>query len=176
MKGTIVGVVATAIACIAGIVYTEWRNTDPNISGAWINVSADTITLCLVMIVVFALSILLMLGGRLLWPMVRQRLISPKQRFAELAPELHALKRTHYPSPEEKMRTIVTLEKLYNLGINLPGPEHIIERHWVERSRAWESLGSCFQELAVLADEGRLDQAREVADQYAKRMAEPIRL
>ena len=50
MKGTIVSVVATIVACVVGIIYTEWRNTDPHIAGTWITVSADFITLALLIV------------------------------------------------------------------------------------------------------------------------------
>ncbi len=50
MKGTIVSVVATILACVVGIIYTEWRNTDPHIAGEWVTVSADFITLALLIV------------------------------------------------------------------------------------------------------------------------------
>ncbi len=91
MKWNIVLGVAGIVATIAGTVYTQWPGTDPNISSAWVNVSADMITLVLVMIGTFASLVLFVLSSRPLWPAVRQRLKSRRRRFVELAPELREL-------------------------------------------------------------------------------------
>ena len=180
MKGTIVGLVGTAIACAIGIGYTEWRNTDPNISGAWINVSADMVTLGLVMIGGAALSILLILASSPLWPAVRQRLKTRRQRFKELAPDLRELQqmtlvrgvvptRRTTPSIEHRTRTLLILGKLNALGIDC-SPAINIE----SRLQVWRTLEECFEALAVLADAGRLDAAKGAADAFRGEISDYI--
>jgi len=171
MKWNIVNFSATVIfgvVSVVGLIYTLWPGTDPNISSAYVNVSADMIALGLLLLGAVALSIPLILGSRLLWPVVRQRLKTRRQRFSELAPELHTLPSIYSSSPAREMRFRVMLDKLRNLGINLPGPEH--SNSLSHSIRLWILLDRCFQDLAILADEGRLDQAREVSKRYAKRM------
>ena len=180
MKGTIVGVVATIIACVVGIGYTEWRNTDPNISGEWVNVSADMITLGLMMIGSAALFVLLVLAGRLLWPAVRRRLKSRRQRFMELAPELRELQDMtlvvtippyhQIPSLEERTRAFLMVKSLANLGIDCSPPIH---GGW--GLRPWRILEDCFEMLAVLAYAGELDDAKESAKVFREQIREELR-
>ena len=175
MKWNIALGVAGIVATIAGTVYTQWPSTDPRISWAGVTVSADMITLGLVMLGASLLSILLILASRPLWPVVRQRLKSRRQRFMELAPELRELSRmTHstsqivgeptqaiMPSAEHRTRTFLMVEKLKGLGVDCSTS---VQSN--STLRTWRTLSSCFEVLAVLADARKLDEAKEAGKAF----------
>lgn len=174
-KWNIVNLSATVIfgvVSVVGLIYTLSPGTDPNISGAWVNVSADMITLGLLLLGAVALSIPLILVVRLLSPAVRQRLKSRRRRFAELATELRELQHMtvvrgvipaaySIPSPERRTRALLLVKELANLGIDCHTPAHS-----ESPLATWHTLGNCFEVLAVLADAGKLDEANAWAKTF----------
>ncbi len=180
MKWNIVNLSATVtfgVVSVVGLIYTLWPGTDPNISSAWVNVSADMITLGLLLLGAVALSILVILAVRLLRPAVRQRLKSPRRRFMELAPELRELQHMttdslgniSMPRPELGIRTYLLLTTLADLGIDCRLPVHSLST-----LSSWRTLERCFEVLAVLADTGRLDDAKVVAKAFQDTIKEDL--
>lgn len=166
MKSTIVGVAATIVACVVGIIYTEWRSTDPHVSGEWITVSADFTTLALLIVGSAAAFILVSLVGIRLWRMARRRFRSKQQRFVELATELRRFEGVTLASSNGsniRLRTeaIILAEKLKALGIDF-NPPHASQ--WTDQT--WRRLGEHFEAFTVLASEGRLDLAVEIAKDF----------
>ena len=181
MKWNIALGIAGIVATVAGTVYTQWPGTDPNISSAWVSVSADTVTLGLVMLGAATLSILLILASRPLWPAVRERLKTRRQRFKELAPELRELQQmtlvsgvipTQHtmPSVEHRTRALLLVMSLARLGIDCSPAINI---DWDPYT--WRTLEECFEALAVLADAGRLDTAKIAAESFRGEIRDQIR-
>lgn len=180
MKWNIVNFSTTVIfgaVSVVGLIYTVWPSTDPYLIVAGVYVSEDMITLGLLLLGAIALSIPLILVGRLLWPAVRQLLKTRRRRFEELAPELRELQQMTkksermrtMPSIEHRTRTLLLLGRLKALGIDC-SPDINIE----SELHVWRTLEECFEALAVLADADRLDTAKIAAKSFRGEISDYI--
>ena len=157
MRSTIIGVAATFVGSLAGIVYSEIKDPSPYLTSQSLSVSPDAVTLVLSMAASVAAFLLILWLFRPFWPWMRLKLRTPTQRFYALADDLHKISATNahlHRDGSARTKARLVLKDLTDLGIDHPKDRHG-ESNWLE-------VQDFAGRIAVLANARKLDEARKL--------------